>query len=383
MAGRDLIVCLDGTDNQFGAANTNVVRIFQTLESDPSTHIRYYDPGVGTIWEAGTLSRTSQKTQMLLGLAFGLGVTGNVAEGYTFLVRHYEPGDRIHVFGFSRGALEARALAGLIHRCGLLEPQLVPLERYAIRLFQTPGDFEVVGQFRRTFSRKVTVSFLGLWDTVTAMGNVWSPTYWPFTTSNPSVERVAHAIAIDERRAFFRQNRWRPTKGQVVNEAWFAGVHSDVGGGYPASSGRLWAITLQWMVGEANAAGLAFDAAKLAAALSAGADASGGVPDYATEQHDSLTTGWKPLELVPRPWRPRQPDGTYGRPRVLVPALKSGFKGRPRQLDPGERVHRSAIQRFAAREDYRPETLLKAGLTSDEARRFLSTADEYSIVRGT
>lgn len=379
MAGRNLIVCLDGTDNQFGAANTNVVRIFQTLDRNPA-QVRYYDPGVGTIWEAGTLSRTSQKLQMLLGLAFGLGVSSNVVDAYGFLVRYYQPDDRIYVFGFSRGALEARALAGLIHRCGLLEPQLVPLERYAMRLFQTPGDFEVVGQFRATFARKSPVAFLGLWDTVTSMGNVWSPTYWPFTTSNPSVERVAHAIALDERRAFFRPNRWHPTAGQVVDEAWFAGVHSDVGGGYPAASGRLWAITLRWMMQHARDAGLAFDDVRFAAVLEAGAETPGSVPDYATEQHNSLTAGWKPLELVPRPWTPRQADGTYGARRILVPALQSGFAGRPRQLQPGERVHRSAIERFVARADYRPATLLRAGLTLDDARRFAASPDEYWIV---
>lgn len=380
--GRNLVVCLDGTDNQFSATNTNVVRTFQALDRDTEAQVAYYHPGVGTIWEPGTLSKSVQKIQMLLGLAFGLGVTRDVAQAYRFLMeQHRVSDDRIFIFGFSRGALEARALAGLLHRCGLLEPQLAALEPYAVRLFQTPGDYTVVGDFQATFSRRVTVAFLGLWDTVTSMGNVWSPVHWPYTTTNPSVERVAHAIAIDERRAFFRQNRWRATAGQQVAQAWFAGVHSDVGGGYPVATGRLWAITLRWMLDHATAAGLAVDDQRVDDILQAGQQ-DPPVPDAETAQHDSLTAAWKPFELVPRPRRPRRADGTYGPTRLFVPAFHSGFRGRARILDPGERVHRSALERFVARNEYRPETLLEAGVTLDIARQFVSTTEEYWQVPG-
>jgi uncharacterized protein (DUF2235 family) len=212
------------------------------------------------------------------------------------------------------------------------------------------------------------------------MGNVWSPVHWPHTTRNPSVRRIAHAIAIDERRAFFRQNRWSPSARQVVSEVWFPGVHSDIGGGYPASSGRLWAITLRWMTGHARDAGLRFNEPRLETLLNEGAQHSAGTPDAATDQHDSLTWGWKPLELVPKPWKPRRHDGTYGATRLLVPALRAGFAGRPRTLHRGEHVHRSAIERFVARSDYRPKTLTSAGLDLDEARRFLTTSEECWVV---
>jgi uncharacterized protein (DUF2235 family) len=200
---RKLIVCLDGTDNQFSAKNTNVVRLFQCLDRDPRIQIVRYDPGVGTIWEPGTLSKTWQKTQMLIGLAFGLGVTRIVAGAYLFLMQTYQTGDAIYIFGFSRGALEARALAALIHRCGLLQGQLASLQPYAMRLFEVPGNFPVVDSFKATFSHCVEITFLGLWDTVTSYGNVWTPINWPNVTRNPSVRQVAHASAIDERRAFF------------------------------------------------------------------------------------------------------------------------------------------------------------------------------------
>src|SRR4051794_5327181 len=134
---RNLIICLDGTNNEFSASNTNVVRLFQCLDRNPRRQIAYYDPGVGTIWESNTFSKQRRKVEMLLGLAFGLGVTRNVLEAYTFLMQAWEPGDRIFVFGFSRGALEARALAALIHRCGVLQKSLSSLQPYAMRLFAT------------------------------------------------------------------------------------------------------------------------------------------------------------------------------------------------------------------------------------------------------
>jgi uncharacterized protein (DUF2235 family) len=370
---RNLIVCLDGTDNQFSAKNTNVVRLFQCLDRDPRSQIVRYDPGVGTIWEPGTLSKTRQKTQMLIGLAFGLGVTRIVAGAYLFLMQAYQPGDRLYILGFSRGALEARALAALLHRCGLLQGQLASLQPYAMRLFEVPGHFPVVDSFKETFSHRVDITFLGLWDTVTSYGNVWTPINWPNVTKNPSVRQVAHAIAIDERRAFFRQNRWTPVPGQVVDEVWFPGVHSDVGGGYDDATSRLWAITLEWMIGHATHAGLHFVDAAVQKVLLAGKTAT---PDSETDQHDSLTAGWKPLEWVPRRHRPRNAGGTFGPPRFLIPALHGGFRGRPRELFSGERVHRAAIQRFAKRQEYRPDTLIRAGLTLDKAKAFLDGSDD-------
>jgi uncharacterized protein (DUF2235 family) len=377
MDGRNLVVCLDGTDNQFCATNTNVVRLFQALDQDPTRQLAYYDPGVGTIWEEGTLSRTYQKVQMVLGMAFGLGVTRNVGQAYAFLTRHHQMNDRIFIFGFSRGALEARALAALVHRCGLLQDHLSTLSPYAIRLSQTPGGDDVIREFQATFSRPAPVTFLGLWDTVTSMGNVWSPIHWPNTSYNPGVETVAHAIAIDERRAFFRQNRWRPSRGQTCSEVWFAGVHSDVGGGYPAHEGRLWAITLEWMAKHAMAGGLRFDEDRWRSVMSAGEPAS--VPDYASGQHESLTRAWKPLEFVPRFRNEQNAQGQWKK-HLMIPARYGGTNGRPRELKPGERVHRSAIERFVARPDYRPATLIRAGLDDVSARAFLDTPNDEWIV---
>ena len=226
---RNLVVCLDGTCNEFGAENTNVVRLYQALRSDSATQVCYYSPGVGTMGHPGAITHLAQKTTAMLGMAFGLGVTQNVIDAYRFLMANYRDGDRIYLFGFSRGALEARALAGLLYRCGLLDPELSALVPYAVRGYQTvdkKGDADrIAAEFQATFARPVRVRFLGLWDTVTSFGNVWSPIFWPNTTNNPGIDSVRHAIALDERRAFFRQNRWArgdATLGQDVRERSFA-----------------------------------------------------------------------------------------------------------------------------------------------------------------
>jgi hypothetical protein len=209
------------------------------------------------------------------------------------------------------------------------------------------------------------------------MGNVWSPVHWPNTTTNPSVKQVAHAIAIDERRAFFRQNRWNPTAGQICSEVWFAGVHSDVGGGYPVSDGRLWAITLEWMAKRARGAGLNLDGQRLAAAL--GTRCTTCQQDYLSAQHDSLTWAWRPLEAIPRLRKQQNARGVW-KSHLMIPALHAGFRGRPRTLKRGERVHRSAIERFVANESYRPPTLTAAGLDADKAGKFLLTHEDEWVV---
>lgn len=378
---KNLVICLDGTNNEFGIHNTNVVRLYQSLTKDEQRQPTYYDPGVGTMWEPGTLTRCSRKMQTVLGLAFGLGATRNVIQAYEFLMRNHEPGDKLFIFGFSRGALEARALAALLWKCGLLNRNQTSLVPYAVRLFQSPGNDAVASGFKDTFSRDVDTHFLGLWDTVTSMGNVFSPVHWPYSTNNPGVRSVRHAIALDERRSFFRQNRWGGSSSgaQDAVEAWFPGVHCDVGGGYAACEGRLWVMSLEWMAREALKAGLLIDPQRLSGVLSEGKDAWGDVPDYSTGDHDSMLWWWMPVELVPKPHSQRHANGSYASGWIW-PFAHAGFKGRPRSLFKGELVHRSAIQRFADRKEYRPSPLLKAGLNENAARTFLCTSDEFWTV---
>ena len=249
--GRNLVVCLDGTGNEIGANLSNVLKLFRVLEKGPDQLV-YYNPGVGTIGRPGWWTQLRQKAREVLGLALAVGLDDNLLHAYAWLCRTYEEGDRIYLFGFSRGAYTARTLAGFIHLCGLLGPDQLNLCGYALVAYKRSGDegdMSIGETFQRVAgARRVVIRFIGVWDTVSSVlvpraRTLFIPTKQtlPFTRSNPSVETFRHAISIDERRRMFRLNHWKDDKGSVPDPAgtvrtkqtWFAGVHSDVGGGYP------------------------------------------------------------------------------------------------------------------------------------------------------
>ena len=141
---KNIVICCDGTRGKYGAdeKNTNVVRLFERLNSDGEHQISYYDPGVGTY----NPQRNRIKRWIRAGTesAFGEGVRKNIAEAYKYLMDHYEQGDRVFLFGYSRGAYTARALAGLLHKCGLLTRGSDNLIPYAMEIYQagTPQRIE-------------------------------------------------------------------------------------------------------------------------------------------------------------------------------------------------------------------------------------------------
>ncbi|WP_418961143.1 DUF2235 domain-containing protein [Streptomyces tritici] len=270
--GKNIVVCLDGTGNQLKASgNTNVVKLYEMLDlHDPAAQIAYYDPGVGTFSAAGAWTAPSRKLSRLLGLAFGSGLKQNLAEAYTYLMQHYEPGDRIHLFGFSRGAYTARALAGLLKSVGLLRPGSENLVPYAVAVYAknhtwTDDDWKQLHQFADAFSRKVDertgipVAFMGIWDSVKAAGVLRWNLRWLYTRRIPNVARVRHAVSIDEKRRPYEEYLVLPPeapgRGPVIEEVWFAGVHSDVGGTFEDDP-RLPAVALKWMVDGALESGL-------------------------------------------------------------------------------------------------------------------------------
>ena len=287
--GRNLVVCCDGTSNEFADTKTNVVRLVQALEQHPDSQQVYYDPGVGTLPESGLFSSAAKTVSRWIGLAFGAGLVKNVEEAYTFLMNAWRPGDKVFLFGFSRGAYTVRVLAGLLRQLGLLSPGQEQLIPYAIRLYRATPDrdrasekdksryWRLSGEFRNTFAqpipgrgtRSFPVHFLGVWDTVSSVGWVWSPKRFAYTAENDCVAGVRHAVALDERRGFFRQNLFHPVpagaggSGQDLVERWFAGCHSDIGGGHAEQCGALWRVAFDWMVDEAVAAGLRMDQARL------------------------------------------------------------------------------------------------------------------------
>ena len=328
---RNFVICCDGTSNQFGPRNTNVVRLIQVLDRDSTRQRLYYDPGVGTLPEPGALSRLRKKLSELYGLAFGAGLTWKVEQAYAYLMDFWEPGDRVFLFGFSRGAYTVRVLAGLLHTLGLMPRGNQNLVPYAMRLFRAvrnsggqDGDagtseyWRLCNEFRWTFARPVfegdddrrfRVHFLGVWDTVSSVGWVWEPAKFPFTAQNPSIDVIRHAVSVDERRWFFRQNLMQKAKKrrdgepeQDFKELWFAGVHSDVGGGYPEKGGGLWRVAFEWMLGEARNARLLIDEERLRVVLQKTTP-----PEFpwAEAKNESLEGVWRLAEFFPKlVWKP-------------------------------------------------------------------------------
>jgi uncharacterized protein (DUF2235 family) len=350
--GRNIVICLDGTANEFKLrSNTNVVKLYSLLVRDPNLQIAYYHPGVGTMAPPGALTGITRAITRLIGMAFGYGLFSDIRDAYVYLMNHYRPGDRIFIFGFSRGAYAARALAALIHMYGLFGRGNEALVPYAIRMMKKINDaetradknrfFDAARDFRDIFSdRSCTIAFVGLWDTVSSVGWIENPLHLAYTADNPSIEVGRHAVAIDERRAFFRTNLWRPASPppsgpKEMKQVWFAGVHCDVGGGYAEGESGLSAIAFDWMLREAEApgVGLLVDPERRRRFC-------GGVyakPNPGAEAHVSLTPLWWLAEfLLKRHWNWKKRSWTM-RANLF----------RRRTIPDGSTIHRSVEQRGA------------------------------------
>ena len=301
-ASKRIALFSDGTGNSSAKAQkTNVWRLFQALDQQKRGQIAKYDDGVGT---------SSNKYLALLGGAFGWGLKRNVIDLYKFVCRNYNPGDDIYGFGFSRGAFTIRVLVGLIAREGLVtfrseeeldrhaaaayrsfrykafpsKSPLVWLARHSRDIFLyirnlisgLKGYDQVAAATRAANRDEVPIRFLGLWDTVEAYGMPieelkrgidW--VLWPMLFGDmkltPCVRRAVHALSLDDERTTFHPLLWDETweaelvaTGQAVadriTQVWFAGVHSNVGGGYPED--QLSLIPLEWILGEAVKNGL-------------------------------------------------------------------------------------------------------------------------------
>ncbi len=308
---RNVIVLCDGTANEFGKSETNVVRTLRVIEGTTADQLVYYDPGVGTLPDPTWHSRLVRQLSIIPQLAIGTGLMTKVLSAYTYLMNYVEPDDRVFLFGFSRGAYTVRVLAGLLHMLGLVprgNEHLLPyLSRYynSIRS-STPEDaheqWQMCDDFRRTFARPAGddrhfgIEFLGVWDTVSSIGWFWEPRHFPYSAHNPSIKNIWHAVSIDEHRAFYRSNLFQIDKNnpqQVFKQCWFPGDHCDVGGGH--SDGALWRRPFEWMVAGAHAAGLDVNQS-LVDQIAAAAK-----PRVPWDMpHDMLHGPWKLLEYIPK-----------------------------------------------------------------------------------
>jgi len=353
--GKNIVICCDGTNNQFSGDHTNVIRTHRVSLRNAG-QITYYDCGVGTMAVPWAEGKWAKRWSVVKGLAFGSGFLENIADTYQFLMTNYEAGDAVYLFGFSRGAFTVRALAGMLHSTGLLHAGTENLIRYAQEYWRqdfgpaSPGG-KICAEFKRTMARPCPVHFIGVWDTVSSVGMINRFKVFPYTARNPVVAHVRHAVAIDERRSCFRQNLMWPdaaAPAQDVKNVWFAGVHSDVGGGYPKAEAGLAKISFEWMMREARACGLQVDAAALNQELTN----DGAAPDPLADRHESLKGLWRIVELIPvrryvggakgHEWR-----WDYGRPRNIERNAS----------EPTVALHHTVLERLKKRADYRPPNL--------------------------
>lgn len=367
---KNIIVCCDGTNNQFSGCHTNVIRTYKVVEG-MQNQTCYYDPGVGTIPLAGFVTKAGQFLSIVAGLAYGAGLIDDVEEAYRFLMKVYEPGDHVYLFGFSRGAFTVRALAGMLHSVGLLFPDSDQLVPYATRYWRQFRGAEtasgaVCAEFKATLARDCPIHFIGVWDTVSSVGliNLFRHDQaFPFTQHNPQVTHVRHAVSIDERRCFFRQNlmlRWHPE--QDIKNVWFAGVHSDVGGGYPAGQSGLSKLAFEWMMVEARKAGLAIDTSGARGDYSHELSLGQG-PDSEVKPHKSLHGLWWMAEILWVRHFSMRDRKYHWRPNL----------GRPRNVQssqdlPGTAIHASVLKRMQLDPTYRPRNL--PGSSEDIARAY-------------
>jgi uncharacterized protein (DUF2235 family) len=280
---KNIIICSDGTGNTaIKGRGTNVFKMFEAIDlnghrTDPTLdpQIAFYDDGVGT---------ETFLPLKLLGGAFGFGLAKNVRNLYMDLVRIYDPGDRIYLFGFSRGAFTVRAVAGLIAKCGVLDRDKLPTTDALLKtvakaystyrrsyrtwlgqlLHSDQRDLAAMQRFKQSHSLPgdVRIHFIGVWDTVDAVGGpfhssdiinaVFHRFKFPDRKLSDLVDWAAQALSIDEARAAFQPVLWEAKPN--IEQVWFSGVHSNVGGGYPKQGMSL--VTLDWMIEKARAHGL-------------------------------------------------------------------------------------------------------------------------------
>ena len=348
---KNIIICCDGTGNEFGNRNSNVVKLFSVLHLDPATQVGYYDPGLGTMGAQNAFTRTGKWVTKAMGLAFGYGLMSNLEDAYKYLMQTSAPGDKLFLFGFSRGDYTARALASILKMFGLLPPHNAQLIPYILRVFKNCDDEKekIATHFKKVFSLECKPHFVGVWDTVSSVGWITDPLTLRYSANNPDIHIGRHAISIDERRCFFRQNLWgKAVPGQDYKQVWFAGVHSDVGGGYLEEESGLAKISLEWMIVEAVRAGLIVNREAVAEVLGRTPGSQYAPPDPAAPIHNSLKGAWLFLEYLPR----RHWSFTKKREEWIIPGR------RRRSIREDAVLHQSVLDRLKiAAAGYRPANL--------------------------
>ncbi len=374
---KNIIVCCDGTGNEVEGNLSNVLKLFRISQKNADQRL-FYSPGIGTIGTADNWTRLKQDTRSVFELATGYGLDNDILAAYRFISQQYEVSDQIFLFGFSRGAYTVRALGGFIHMVGLLPPDQLNVANYGLTAYKRSSeanDFSIAWNFSRVIGgRRVTIKFIGVWDTVASVlvprPDRVIPTLLtlPYTRTNPSVQIFRHATAIDERRRMFRLNRWinpqpfvanpfdpaAPKVDQDIKQVWFAGSHSDVGGGYPETQSGLSKYPLAWMIDEAIAHGLKINAA-MRNNLVLGEPRAGGknvyvAPNACADVHPSLTPAWRAIEYFPKSMKWNE----WPRPNLFGWYIPNGEPRRIEDATVKPRIHKSVVERKTAMPVYNP-----------------------------
>lgn len=277
---KNIVLCSDGTGQAGGQGSvSNVWRLFKAVDrhNDGTVQVAFHVDGVGT---------ESNKYFRAFSGAFGWGLSKDICMLYASLVRSYKPCDRIFLFGFSRGAFTVRSLAGMIHQIGILkndqfksDTEIDDAVAAAYRSYRKDEKSDLSGTYE--IHKKRDIEFVGVWDTVDAIGvpidkmrdAIYAiAKFWrrPHKDGlNTSIKKACHAISIDDERQTFHPKIWDETGFEgKVEQVWFAGVHSNVGGGYPKDS--LSYIPLDWIMKKAQERGLQFLSSKWVAGLKPG-----------------------------------------------------------------------------------------------------------------
>ena len=360
-----LVICCDGTwnepdqevdDNPADETEpTNVLKVVRGLapvDGEQVPQVVYYDTGVGTQGLA----------DKYVGGGLGSGLSENIQQAYRFIANNYHEGDELFLFGFSRGAYTVRSLAGFIGVAGLLRKENLRLLPEAYALYRLSPDKRDGAMVQKRLNkagepsrRPVPIRFIGVWDTVGALGAP-TPILGRLTRKRVSfhdtqlghnVENAYHALAVDERRRPFQPDLWTgaPAENQTVQQVWFAGVHSNIGGGYRDCG--LSNIALAWLADRAASNGLEFT------------DSIAG-PECGTADEgrleDSFSASYQALRLL----RVRPYEREIG-PKQCGDIRSGG------DIVPGESAHPSAVEaigkRFASNTGsaaYEPKNLIGA-----------------------
>jgi len=422
---RRIIVCLDGTANEVSDRQTHVVRIFRGLKKTERQKVHYIQ-GVGTMQGQVLRDDDGMSIWRVLGLIFGTGHEDNVLNGYRYICETYDRAaherygadtstakqdvrDQISLVGFSRGAYTARVLAGFINAFGLLHPDDLHMAPQVFRAYRSlhvddapdtfRNEYKALKRFAQVFRPiNVPIHTLVLFDTVSANFHFRTmlQTFWQrlslitfdahaYTSVNPSVRAVLHAVSIDEKRSFYRPLLWKgreyhgnnfnaseDNQDQIVREVWFAGYHKDIGGSGLEDQAGLGKIPLSWALDQMKAIGTEWDwfrgywATEIDGRGRYKETVDGrckSIPDATGPIHETMVGGWKILEWIPKTlWRKAIPVTKTQYPFWYLP------RSEPRMISEDAFIHPSVYDRMAHdRSQYKPSNLPKTKDTNPDA----------------